>query len=496
MKISLELAAKRYTQALLDENAALFAGAGLSIPSGFVSWSNLLRELADELGVEVSLCPDLPTLAQYHVNETGNRGGINQVLVEEFVRQTSETESHRLIAKMPIRTIWTTNYDRLIEQAIENSGKIVEINRRPEDLTSTVRNREAIVYKMHGDMTELHRGVLTRDDFEQYDRERGLFRSALEGDLVQKTFLFAGFSFDDPNINFVLSRTRVALGQSQREHFYLLRSVARGDFTVEKYGSDEACEKEFGYAQALQDLRVRDLSRYGIRTVLLDDYGQVEEFFRMVERRYKRNSVFISGAAVEHGSYEEREAREFIGHLSGGLVGKGFRVINGYGLGVGPAVVSGVLERAKLDRRKLDRCLLSRPFPIFAKKEERERKNEDNRREMIEAAGIAIFVFGTKTDPKGKVIPSPGVEREYELARSYGIPCIAIGCTGGMSQKLSKEIVAVLKKPAADDEPESIAALRRANVLEKIHSLNVEGADLKAVVSDVIEIVEKLRDCE
>jgi len=42
--------------------------------------------------------------------------------------------------------------------------------------------------------------VLTRDDYEQYhlEQSRGPFVTALSGDLVEKTFLFLGFSFTDP----------------------------------------------------------------------------------------------------------------------------------------------------------------------------------------------------------------------------------------------------------------------------------------------------------
>ncbi len=493
MKIKTELAIKRFSQAVLDDNAAVFVGAGLSIPSGFVSWSQLLQELAEELSIDTSSFTDLPTLAQYHVNETGNRGGVNQVLVEEFVRQTEESPSHRLISKMPIRTIWTTNYDCLLEQALQNESKVVEINRRPEDLTTTVRNRDATVYKMHGDMTELHRGVLTRDDYEQYDRERGLFRSALEGDLVQKTFLFVGFSFDDPNINFVLSRTRVTLGASQREHFYLLRAVSRDDFGEGDYESKEECEAAFGYAKALQDLRVRDLSRYGIRTVLMDSYTEVETFFRRVEQRYRRHSVFISGAAVDYSPFDEDSARTLIRQLAGELVAKNFRVVNGYGLGVGPAVIYGVLERTKDTGLPLDRSLLSRPFPIFAKEEDRAQKNEANRREMLRESGLAIFIFGNKLDDNGELINSPGVRDEFKMATELGIPCIGIGATGGMSAEIADEIIDALSKKQKDDEPTAITELRLEGMLEKLKAVNTERDDISQLVTDIVAIVVELR---
>ncbi|MCX6151727.1 MAG: hypothetical protein NTX22_14485 [Ignavibacteriales bacterium] len=38
-----------YTKAIKENNAAIFAGAGLSIPAGFVNWKNLLRDSATAL---------------------------------------------------------------------------------------------------------------------------------------------------------------------------------------------------------------------------------------------------------------------------------------------------------------------------------------------------------------------------------------------------------------------------------------------------------------
>ena len=50
---------------------------------------------------------------------------------------------------------------------------------------------------MHGDVERPTDAVLTKDDYERYDMKRPLFRTALQGDLISKTFLFVGFSFED-----------------------------------------------------------------------------------------------------------------------------------------------------------------------------------------------------------------------------------------------------------------------------------------------------------
>ena len=80
---------------------------------------------------------------------------------------------------------------------------------------------------MHGDVSQPDKAVVTRDDYEHYSRDRQLFSTALQGDLVSKTFLFAGFSFTDPNLDHVMSRVRVFLGQNVRTHYCLMRRVQR-----------------------------------------------------------------------------------------------------------------------------------------------------------------------------------------------------------------------------------------------------------------------------
>src|SRR5580658_1861035 len=42
--------AEVYVQALHDQTAAVFAGAGLSIPAGLVNWKELLKDIASDVG--------------------------------------------------------------------------------------------------------------------------------------------------------------------------------------------------------------------------------------------------------------------------------------------------------------------------------------------------------------------------------------------------------------------------------------------------------------
>ncbi|MEC0486284.1 SIR2 family protein, partial [Bacillus glycinifermentans] len=160
---------RTFVSEIQNSNAGIFAGAGLSQPAGYVNWKELLRDIADELGLDVDKEDDLIAVAQYHVNENGGRGKLNQVLIENFTKDAQSTRNHEILSQLPIDTYWTTNYDHLIEDSLRANNKIVDVKMTPQNLAITKSNADAIVYKMHGDVQMSDQAVLTKDDYEEYE---------------------------------------------------------------------------------------------------------------------------------------------------------------------------------------------------------------------------------------------------------------------------------------------------------------------------------------
>jgi hypothetical protein len=74
-------------------------------------------------------------VAQYHLNaNASHRHQLNQLLIDEFSDLKEPTENHALLARLPIQTYWTTNYDRLIENALEAGGRRVDTKYTNEQL--------------------------------------------------------------------------------------------------------------------------------------------------------------------------------------------------------------------------------------------------------------------------------------------------------------------------------------------------------------------------
>lgn len=427
-----------YLAELREENAAVFIGAGLSKADGFVDWAGLLTPLALDLGLDATKEADLVGVAQFHVNKNANnRHQLSQLLLDTFSDLPSPTDNHAILSRLPIRTYWTTNYDRLVEKALESEGKRVDSKYTSDQLNVTRRGRDVTVYKMHGDIEHPHQATLTRDDYEKYFQSHDRFITALAGDLVSKTFLFLGFSFTDPNLNYVLSRVRVSSGVNQRTHYCLMKRRTKGNGET---------DEEFRYAALRQELQIQDLMRFNIKTMLVDEYADITEILAVIERRFKLRTIFISGSAAEYGDWGKEKTEHFVSRLAGWIVDQNLRLSTGFGSGIGGAVVSGGLERIYAKKHHdIDDQLVMRPFPIAILGSSREETFKRYREDLISTAGVAIFMMGNKKDGEA-VVSASGVRAEYELAKERGLYIVPIGASGYVAQEIWGEVMGGLDK--------------------------------------------------
>lgn len=421
---------KEFVKDIAEKNVAIFAGAGMSKSSGYVDWKELLRDIADELGLKIDDEHDLISLAQYHVNHRASKAGITKKILEEFSEQAESSINHKILARLPIPTYWTTNYDTLIEDSLKEALKVVDIKHEVDQLANTKPKRDVVVYKMHGDASSPSKAIIAKEQYEEYYKTHEQFITALSGDLISKTFLFIGFSFTDPNLDYVLSRLRTS---SNKQHYCFMKRESR---------LSNDCDETFKYKTRKQELKINDLKRYKIQTVLVDEYETITEILKEIEIRFRKKTIFISGSAEEYGNWQRSEAQSFIHELSKKLIISNLRIVNGFGWGVGSAVINGALEAIYSAPEKFSEDqLIVRPFPQF----ETNNKNladlwEDYRQRMIALSGIALFIFGNKKSDNGTIIPANGVMREFEIAVGNGVIPIPIGATGYMAKIITSQL--------------------------------------------------------
>lgn len=471
MPINKNVFIKNYLSALNNGDAAIFAGAGLSAPSGCVNWKQLLREIAEELELDIEKESDLVAIAQYYYNKNGcNRTKLNDIIKDAFQTGKQPNVNHNILAKLPIFTYWTTNYDKLIEKALENNGKICDIKTCCANLTTTLKGRNVVVYKMHGDVDHPEDAVLIRDDYESYNQEKAAFINALSGDLMTKTFLFIGFSFTDPNFYYICAHLRARLKGNMREHYCFLKDISKTDYKD---------EDEFKYEKRKLSYFIDDLKRFNIKTVLIQEYSEITEILQSIKRVYNGRTVYLSGAAAEYNPDGKDAYEKFISKLSGRLIYEGYKIVSGYGLGVGSAVISGALSEIYYNQKKsLTDQLILRPFP---QGDDAKEMWETYRQDMISYSGISIFLLGNKKE-SGTIVPSNGMRSEYEISKEQGNFLIPIGRTGYISKELWNELL----EERQDDHTFDIYR-------HDIESLGDDTKTLDEVIEIVIELIKKVK---
>lgn len=464
-------------------DAAIFAGAGLSAPSGFVNWKGLIRDLADEIGLNVDRESDLITVAQYYCN-TFNRAKINEKIINEFTTLKKGNINHQILSKLGIDTFWTTNYDQLIEKTLEDEGKVVDVKIVKEHFARYIKKKNAVVYKMHGDKDSPHEAVLTKDDYDYYNTKRELFSTALRGDLLSRKFLFVGFSFDDPNLDFILSRIKILLEEHTPNHYCFFKEVSEKDFN-DTSKSPEQNHENFLYDQIKQRLKIADLKRYGINAVMIKDYDEITSILQEIEKRIKRRNIFISGAAHEYSPFSFDEAKELIHSLSYKLAEKDYKIVSGYGLGIGSIVINGAIDyKLNSNYRNLDDLLILRPFPQIQSgfKSILEIWTE-YRKDMISKAGIALFLFGNKLLEDGRIVHSMGMIEEFEICLENNVIPIPIGCTGYISKELWDKVMSQLRTFYPENK----------DLHEAIKELGKDGTTKEEIISNTLKAINILQ---
>jgi hypothetical protein len=412
---------REYSGALERRDAALFAGAGLSLPAGLPGWGALLEGLARDIGLDVTKENDLVALAQFHVNRSaGSRAGLARLVRETFDRRVPIPDNQRILARLPIDRIWTTNYDEILERAWELGGKTLDVKSRKEDLVVSDPEADAVVYKMHGTASQPDHIVLTRDDYELYARRRGSFLKLLAGDLITRNFLFLGLSFTDPNLNHVLGTIRSSFRDMHRQHWTVMRRPGEG------------------YAARRFDHFVTDLHRYGIRTLVIEEWDELTDILRRLEQRFSRKNVFVSGSFPDEVEGPERARVVALARRVGRMVAeRGLNLVSGYGRVVGVSAVSGLVEGLKeMPAGAMRRRLLLHPVrevvPEGMTIDDYKRRT---REDLINQAGIVIVVAGTKN---GKA--APGVLQEFEMAAAQKKVVLPIASSGHAARQIWETI--------------------------------------------------------
>src|SRR5690606_4458993 len=145
------------------EKICLWIGSGMSVYAGYPRVSELkeiiYQSIPDEYKVEDSINTELAELAETILNSLNGKQIVKQILLKSFQKSPKHTYFHDLLGKIPFfKTIITTNYDRLVENAYADNAIVI----RKAENRVLINHNLTTIYKVHGCVDYLDGLVITK----------------------------------------------------------------------------------------------------------------------------------------------------------------------------------------------------------------------------------------------------------------------------------------------------------------------------------------------
>ena len=189
----------------------VFVGAGVSKNSGLPDWKELIKDYAEYRGIKEFTSKEYLTIPEEVFERYGSLK-YYEIAEKRFLGKYVPNSIHRILKKMKLTYIITTNYDTLIEDEIKN----LQIVSKDEDLPYTNSNRMLI--KMHGDF-ENKNIVLKKSDYDNYEKNFQLISTLVKGLFTTNTVLFIGYSYSDTNVQQIMNWIKEILKEKTRKAF-------------------------------------------------------------------------------------------------------------------------------------------------------------------------------------------------------------------------------------------------------------------------------------
>lgn len=222
MPISLDALAK----SLNPKRTVLLLGAGASVPSGAPSGMDLAKQLWKNVALSEPMSEDLIETSTILERRHGRRAVVDYISLA--LGKIKPSGGILGIPSFDWSSIFSTNFDKLIEKSYKLSGKTIDTIRSNYDMTAKESRHDISYYKVHGCITQDrslgHQGsmILTEGDYEEFEKYRQAIFSTLNASMHSNDVLIIGQSLSDPHLQSMIKRVLSYKDQGISSRIYLL----------------------------------------------------------------------------------------------------------------------------------------------------------------------------------------------------------------------------------------------------------------------------------
>jgi len=202
-----------------DDRVIPFVGAGASMavtwtrkgqPARGPSWRDLVDHACEILEIKQPELlrirgSDLQILEYFHALKGGFAPLTNWLSSEFSHAEDADILScpiHRSLVQLDrCRIYYTTNYDNFIERALCAAGRETQVTSSELNINHC-RSVDEVV-KFHGDFNDPDNMVFSESQYLKRMRFENAMDFKLRSDILGRAVLFIGYSFNDPNVNYL-----------------------------------------------------------------------------------------------------------------------------------------------------------------------------------------------------------------------------------------------------------------------------------------------------
>ena len=196
--------------------------AGLDIP-GLMSGKDIVEDLAERRNYIDSNMTFTEACFLYKKSE--GRIALERYLQENIDRPAVRPlPAHVILASIPFSSYVTTNYDRLLENALLDSRRnpfpIIE----DEDVSRLLPSAVPVI-KLHGCVTRPVTMIACEDEYKPLSEKSPIIEALLKTQLANKTILFLGYSLDDSDFKTTYNMVKKTLGNHMPKSYAIIKSA-------------------------------------------------------------------------------------------------------------------------------------------------------------------------------------------------------------------------------------------------------------------------------